>query len=155
MYLRFSRLKSLFTFPSSYQFCTNDTECIVDVDSVIGANSRLPVFYTKLTYTFSSNGVEISVHAEKNAKFVASLFGFDVAETECGVEAGSLCFGKEESDAKGCIVISTLNGNRAKAYLERLGAEIDPDIWYDKKGNVSCFGLKDTVAGFEVCIETK
>ena len=96
-----------------------------------------------------------SANAEKNAKFVASLFGFDCVETECGVQAGCVCFGKEESDAKGCIVINTLNGNRAMAYLKRMGAEIDPDIWYDKKGNVSCFGLKDTVAGFEICIETK
>ena len=96
-----------------------------------------------------------SANAEKNAKFVASLFGFDCTETECGVQAGCVCFGKEESDAKGCIVINTLNGNRAMAYLKRMGAEIDPDIWYDKKGNVSCFGLKDTVAGFEICIETK
>ena len=96
-----------------------------------------------------------SANAEKNAQFVASLFGFDVADTECGVQAGALCFGKEESDAKGCIVISTLNGDRAMSYLKRMGAEIDPDIWYDKKGKVSCFGLKDTVAGFEICIETK
>ncbi len=96
-----------------------------------------------------------SANAEKNAKFVASLFGFDCTETECGVQAGCVCFGKEESDAKGCIVINTNNGNRAMAYLKRMGAEIDPDIWYDKKGNVSCFGLKDTIAGFEICIETK
>ncbi len=96
-----------------------------------------------------------SANAEKNAKFVASLFGFDCTETECGVQAGCVCFGKEESDAKGCIVINTLNGNRAMAYLQRMGAEIDPDIWYDKKGNVSCFGLKDTIAGFEICVETK
>lgn len=96
-----------------------------------------------------------SANAEKNAEFVASLFGFNCTETECGVQAGCVCFGKEESDAKGCIVINTLNGNRAMAYLKRMGAEIDPDIWYDKKGNVSCFGLKDTVAGFEICIETK
>ena len=96
-----------------------------------------------------------SANAEKNAEFVASLFGFDCTETECGVQAGCVCFGKEESDAKGCIVINTLNGNRAMAYLKRMGAEIDPDIWYDKKGNVSCFGLKDTIAGFEICIETK
>lgn len=96
-----------------------------------------------------------SANAEKNAKLVASLFGFDCTETECGVQAGCVCFGKEESDAKGCIVINTLNGNRAMAYLKRMGAEIDPDIWYDKKGNVSCFGLKDTIAGFEICIETK
>ena len=96
-----------------------------------------------------------SANAEKNAKFVASLFGFDCTETECGVQAGCVCFGKEESDAKGCIVINTNNGNRAMAYLKRMGAEIDPDIWYDKKGNVSCFGLKDLVAGFEICIETK
>lgn len=96
-----------------------------------------------------------SANAEKNAKFVASLFGFDCTETECGVQAGCVCFGKEESDAKGCIVVGTNNGNRAMAYLKRMGAEIDPDIWYDKKGNVSCFGLKDLVAGFEICIETK
>lgn len=92
--------------------------------------------------------------AEKNAKLIASLFGFDCNETECGFEAGSVCFGKEKSDAKGCIVISTLSGDRAKAYFERMGVEIDPDIWYDKKGRVSCFGLKDTVAGFEICVET-
>lgn len=96
-----------------------------------------------------------SANAEKNAKFVSSLFGFDCTETECGVQAGCVCFGKEESDAKGCIVVGTNNGNRAMAYLKRMGAEIDPDIWYDKKGNVSCFGLKDLVAGFEICIETK
>lgn len=96
-----------------------------------------------------------SANAEKNAKFVSSLFGFDCTETECGVQAGCVCFGKEESDAKGCIVINTNNGNRAMAYLKRMGAEIDPDIWYDKKGNVSCFGLKDMIAGFEICIETK
>lgn len=96
-----------------------------------------------------------SANAEKNAKFVSSLFGFDCTETECGVQAGCVCFGKEESDAKGCIVINTNNGNRAMAYLQRMGAEIDPDIWYDKKGNVTCFGLKDLVAGFEICIETK
>ena len=96
-----------------------------------------------------------SANAEKNAQFVASLFGFDTAETECGYQAGGLCFAKEESDAKGCIVISTLNGDRAMSYLKRMGAEIDPDIWYDKKGKVSCFGLKDLVAGFEICIETK
>ena len=96
-----------------------------------------------------------SANAEKNAKLVASLFGFDCTETECGVQAGCLCFGKEESDAKGCIVINTLNGNRAMAYLQRMGAEIDPDIWYDKKGNVTCFGLKETVAGYEICVETK
>lgn len=96
-----------------------------------------------------------STNAEKNAKFVADLFGFDYTETECGVQAGCVCFGKEESDAKGCIVINTNNGNRAMAHLQRMGAEIDPDIRYDKKGNVSCFGLKDTIAGFEICIETK
>ena len=96
-----------------------------------------------------------SANAEKNAKLVSSLFGFDCTETECGVQAGCVCFGKEESDAKGCIVVGTLNGNRAMAYLQRMGAEIDPDIWYDKKGNVSCFGLKDLIAGFEICIETK
>ena len=41
------------------------------------------------------------------------------------------------------------------AYVQRMGVEVDPDIWYDEKGNVSCFGLKDTVAGFEICIEQK
>ena len=94
--------------------------------------------------------------AEKDAKFLCNLFGFEYKETECGVSAdGAVCFSKEESSAKGCIVISTLNGNRAMAYVQRMGVEVDPDIWYDEKGNVSCFGLKDTVAGFEICIEQK
>ena len=94
--------------------------------------------------------------AEKDAKFLCNLFGFEYKETEYGVCAdGAVCFSKEDSDAKGCIVISTLNGNRAMAYVQRMGVEVDPDIWYDEKGNVSCFGLKDTVAGFEICIEQK
>ena len=57
--------------PHTVQYCTSDTECTVEVDSVIGANSRLPVFYNKISYIFSSNGVEIQLHAEKNAKLKA------------------------------------------------------------------------------------
>ncbi len=93
--------------------------------------------------------------AKADAKLLCGLFGFEYKETENGVAAGDISFMKDDCGAKGCIVISSLNGNRAKAYLERLGAEIDPDIWQDKKGNVTCFGLKNTVAGFEICIETK
>lgn len=93
-------------------------------------------------------------NAEKNARFIASLFGFDCKDVCCGYEAGPVCFSKEKSDAKGCIVISTLNGDRAMSYLKRMGAEIDPDIRYDKKGKVSCFGLKDNICGFEICVET-
>ena len=96
-----------------------------------------------------------SEKAKADAKLLCKLFGFEYKETENGVSAGAVSFMKDDCGAKGCIVISTLNGNRAKAYLERLGAEIDPDIWYDKKGNVTCFGLKNTVAGFEICVETK
>ena len=93
--------------------------------------------------------------AKNEAKLLCNLFGFEYKESESSVSAGAISFMKDNDGAKGCIVISTLNGNRALAYLERIGAEIDPDIWYDKKGNVSCFGLKNTVAGFEICIETK
>lgn len=93
--------------------------------------------------------------AKEEAKLLSNLFGFEYKETECGVSAGNITFAKDDSGAKGCIIINTLNGNRAKAYIERLGVEIDPDIWYDKKGNVTCFGLKNLVAGFEICIETK
>ncbi len=93
--------------------------------------------------------------AKTDAKLLCSLFGFEYKESDSSVSAGDISFMKDDCGAKGCIVISTLNGNRAKAYLERLGAEIDPDIWYDKKGNVTCFGLKNTVAGFEICIEMK
>ena len=93
--------------------------------------------------------------AEKDAKFLCNLFGFEYKEEESSVSAGALSFMKGDGDAKGCIVINTNNGNRAMAYLKRMGAEIDPDIWYDKKGNVTCFGLKDTIAGFEICVETK
>lgn len=93
--------------------------------------------------------------AKGEAKVLCNLFGFEYKESECGVSAGDITFSKDESGAKGCIIINTLNGNRAMAYLKRMGAEIDPDIWYDKKGNVTCFGLKNKVAGFEICIETK
>mgnify|MGYP003301948661 CR=1 FL=1 len=83
-------------------------------------------------------------------------FGFiEYKENEGSVSAGALSFMKDDSGAKGCIIINTLNGNRAAAYVNRKGIEIDPDIWYDKKGNITCFGLKNTVAGFEICIEQK
>ncbi len=94
-------------------------------------------------------------NAKDEAKLLSGLFGFEYSENENYLSAGPITFSKESSQAKGCIIINTLNGNRAKAYLERLGAEIDEDIWYDKKGNVTCFGLKNTVAGFEICVETK
>ena len=38
---------------------------------------------------------------------------------------------------------------------EQDGGTMTIDFKYDKKGNVTCFGLKDLVAGFEICIETK
>lgn len=105
---------------------------------------------------FKLGGVVIyDESAKSEAKTLCSLFGFEYKESECGVSAGDITFAKDESGAKGCIIINTLNGNRAMAYLKRMGAEIDPDIWYDKKGNVTCFGLKNTIAGFEICIETK
>ena len=93
--------------------------------------------------------------AKAEAKTLCSLFGFKYEEKDDCVSAGDISFMKDESGAKGCIIINTLCGNRAMAYLKRMGAEIDPDIWYDKKGNVTCFGLKNTVAGFDICIETK
>lgn len=105
---------------------------------------------------FKLGGVVIyDESAKSEAKTLCSLFGFEYKESECGVSAGDITFAKDESGAKGCIIINTLNGNRAMAYLNRMGAEIDPDIWYDKKGDVTCFGLKNTIAGFEICIETK
>jgi len=107
---------------------------------------------------FKLDGIVIydsSESAKADAKLLCSLFGFEYKETENGVSAGAVSFMKDDCGAKGCIVISTLNGDRAMSYLKRIGAEIDPDIRYDKKGRVSCFGLKNTVAGFEICIETK
>lgn len=92
---------------------------------------------------------------KKNAKLICSLFGFAYSEDQCGIHAGDIAFSKAHGEAKGCIVIETLNADRAAAYLRRKGAEIDPDIWYDSKGHISCFALKDTVAGFEICIEKK
>ncbi len=105
---------------------------------------------------FKLGGIVIYDESAKGeAKTLCNLFGFKYEEKDYGVSAGDITFAKDESGANGCIIINTLCGNRAKAYLERMGAEIDPDIWYDKKGNVTCFGLKNTVAGFEICIETK
>lgn len=105
---------------------------------------------------FSLKGIVLyDETAKAQAKLLAELFGFKYNEDEGFVSAGDISFAKGEGDAKGCIIIGTNNGNRAMAYLKKKGAEIDPDIWYDKKGNVSCFGLKDLFAGFEICIETK
>ena len=107
---------------------------------------------------FTLGGIVIydgSDAVKAQAKALCSLFGFEYKETDSGVSAGAVSFMKDDCGAKGCIIINTLNGNRAMAHLKRMGAEIDPDIWYDKKGNVSCFGLKETFAGFEICIETK
>ena len=105
--------------------------------------------------TYDEREVKHAEQAKQEAKLLSSLFGFEYKEDENGVSAGAVSFMKNSDGAKGCIIINTLNGDRAAAYIKRMGKEIDPDIWYDKKGNISCFGLKDTVAGFEICIETK
>ncbi len=118
-------------------------KCKKAVDTMLGFTLGGVVLYTD------------DEEAKKEAKFLSSLFGFEYKEGETSVSAGAVSFMKDNSGAKGCIIINTLNGNRAAAYVNRKGIEIDPDIWYDKKGNITCFGLKDTVAGFEICIETK
>ena len=52
--------------PHTTDIVQNVDKCVITVEGVIGAHSRLPVFFTKVEYTFTSKGVQIEVHAEKN-----------------------------------------------------------------------------------------
>lgn len=44
----------------------SDTECRIFVNGSLGANARVPIFNIDITYTVSADGLNVSVHAEKN-----------------------------------------------------------------------------------------
>lgn len=47
--------------------CASD-RCVIRVEGVIGAHSRLPVFFTNVEYAFTSEGLQIHVHARRNSE---------------------------------------------------------------------------------------
>ncbi len=52
--------------PKSFDVSGTETEYIISVDGTIGANSRLPVFYATVSYSFSANGIKVNIIANKN-----------------------------------------------------------------------------------------
>lgn len=54
--------------PHSVNVTSHGDACDVSVSGVLGANSRLPVFSVEIKYAFTSGGVDIQIHAEKNDK---------------------------------------------------------------------------------------
>lgn len=47
------------------QVSVYNEKCCIEVDGVLGANGRLPVFEVKVIYTITSVGVDVNIHAEK------------------------------------------------------------------------------------------
>lgn len=57
--------------PRTFETKQTEKEFKILFDGALGANSRLPVFDIKLEYTFTSNGVNINIHAERNKNLSA------------------------------------------------------------------------------------
>ena len=54
--------------PRSIQVEEAEDACIIRVEGAQGANSRLPLFAVQMNYTFTSNGIQVDIHADKNDK---------------------------------------------------------------------------------------
>ena len=49
----------------------SETACVVRAEGAYGANSRLPLFALRFDYTFTSNGIQVDIHADKNPRLRA------------------------------------------------------------------------------------
>lgn len=54
--------------PRTHTAHSTEEEYRITFNGVIGANSRLPVFETDITYIITSNGLKVQIHAVKNDK---------------------------------------------------------------------------------------
>ncbi|MGN1128306.1 MAG: glycoside hydrolase family 2 TIM barrel-domain containing protein, partial [Candidatus Flemingiibacterium sp.] len=54
--------------PRTYTVQSANDEYVIKFNGAIGANSRLPVFEADITYTVTSNGLNVNIHAERNDK---------------------------------------------------------------------------------------
>ncbi len=64
--------------PHTVSAVMDGNACLVTVEGVHGANSRLPLFTMMIVYRFTSDGVTFDIHADKNAK----LRGMNRSHTE-------------------------------------------------------------------------
>ncbi len=52
--------------PKKFDISGTKTQGVITVEGTIGANSRLPVFYATVKYTFDSTGLQVNIVADKN-----------------------------------------------------------------------------------------
>lgn len=93
--------------------------------------------------------------AEKTAKRLAALFGFNTRECSTSVFAGAVaeCMENHRFGTLGHIGISTRSMLRAMAYLEKRGGEFDESSFKrDKSGNITCAYFSEEIAGFAIHI---
>lgn len=64
-------LHKCFYKPHTVTVDLTDTVCTIHTDGVYGPNSRLPLFAVQIHYIFTSNGLDIQIHADKNDKLQA------------------------------------------------------------------------------------
>ena len=91
--------------------------------------------------------------SQKTVKFLCSLLGLDPVEHSKCTFAGSWfeCNDFQGPGKNGHIGIRTFSIIRAMAWVKEQGLEIDESLnKYDAKGNVTCFYLKDEIAGFAI-----
>jgi 2-dehydro-3-deoxyphosphogluconate aldolase/(4S)-4-hydroxy-2-oxoglutarate aldolase len=107
-------------------------------------------------FGINAGGEEAAIKA---AGLFSSLFGFASKDGTGSVFAGDNIEIMKIPTARGVhghIGIATYNVNRAIAYLERAGIEIDPDsAKKDDKGRVILVYLKEAVLGFDVHLVQK
>ena len=96
--------------------------------------------------------------AEKNAKLLSAMFGFDMRETSKSYFVSNsfeIMFGKGRGK-NGHIAILTNFVDRAISYFQRNGIEVDMDTTtYDEFGNPKFVYLKDEICGFAIHLIAK
>ena len=71
--------------PHIHQICKEQDAYVVSFDGVVGAKSRVPIYFGKVSYRFTSLGVEISTHAELSDKLTRVQTDFnDTVATGAG-----------------------------------------------------------------------
>ena len=61
----------------SFETAKEENAFVVTFDGVVGAKSRVPIYFAKITYRFTAAGVEISTHAELSDKLARTRTDFD------------------------------------------------------------------------------
>ena len=61
----------------SFDTAKEENAFVVTFDGVVGAKSRVPIYFAKITYRFTNAGVEISTHAELSDKLARTRTDFN------------------------------------------------------------------------------